>query len=430
MKLSNFNQLLFKIYKRYDKFKIIDLILSKLFFFNLKYSNFFINNFESNKKKDHLRSYPFNVFLNTTNLCNYRCKFCEIHYFYDFAKKTAGKIFPNNLKVDYIEKFSKLFERSQNIELSGATGEPLINPNIINICKKLKEMKNNLSLTTNASLLDKNLADQFVNIKFDIIMASVHSGEEKNYASLQGGDFNKVIGNLEKLIKIRNLKGSNKPKIIVNCLIFKLNQNTIKKLLKILKSINIDVVNINQYYASRNLIDDKASFYFFPEEGNKFLEDIYEYAKLININISPYPPNYINLEVNGSNVCNSNYCVNPWTDIKLKGAVEYENSHYIGICNRIMLFRLNFKEFEGDFNKDIWNHELIRYFRKVINNNPICQFCKDPDTPRLRCLNNKEYMKKRDLAIRSFFTNAYKKIKIIERKGIYLLNENPYKLTE
>ena len=55
--------------------------------------------------------------LNTTNLCNYRCMFCEIHYFYDFAKKFAGKIFPNNIDSKFIKKFDDFIdalERNDN----------------------------------------------------------------------------------------------------------------------------------------------------------------------------------------------------------------------------------------------------------------------------------------------------------------------------
>ena len=42
---------------------------------------------------------------------------------------------PNNLNNDFIEKFRGLFKKSVFIELSGATGEPLLNPYFIEICK-------------------------------------------------------------------------------------------------------------------------------------------------------------------------------------------------------------------------------------------------------------------------------------------------------
>ncbi|MFX1384253.1 MAG: hypothetical protein ACFFBP_17595, partial [Promethearchaeota archaeon] len=120
-------------------------------------------------------------------------------------------------------------------------------------------------------------------------------------------------------------------------------------------------------------------------------------------------------------------CDRPWKSLKFKGCVEYENSHYISICNRIILFRLNYKEFEGDFLRDIWNHEILRYFRRTVMNNPICHFCKDLNTPRLRCINNREYQIKRDIAVKAFFDEFYKMNITKEIKGIYEITENPYK---
>lgn len=123
---------------------------------------------------------------------------------------------------------------------------------------------------------------------------------------------------------------------------------------------------------------------------------------------------------------NMKVCEFPWKKFKLQGCFEFEDSLYACICNRILLFRLNYKEFEGDFIKDIWNHEIIRYFRRTIMKNPICQFCRNTNTPKLRCLNNKEYQISRDKAIQEFFIGAFKNIKISPKKGIYLLNKFPY----
>ena len=82
--------------------------------------------------------------------------------------------------------------------------------------------------------------------------------------------------------------------------------------------------------------------------------------------------------------------------------------------------------FKGDFQEDIWNHELD-YFRKNVMKNPICRFCQNPGVQELRCTNNRKYQIKRDIAIQKFFSNAFRTIKTKNRKGIYLLKEFPYK---
>lgn len=77
-----------------------------------------------------------------------------------------------------------MFDRAINIELSSATGEPLINLNFINICRKLKEKNIALTVTTNGSLLDSSMAERLIDMKFDYILVSLYSGEEKNYYEL------------------------------------------------------------------------------------------------------------------------------------------------------------------------------------------------------------------------------------------------------
>jgi len=412
------------IVRKIMKFNLFNHILSKLLFFSSKKSNYFRLYYEINKRKFTLKSYPTILFLNTTNLCNYRCKFCEIHYFYPFAIRKTGKVFPNNLNKDFIEKFRRLFKNSIFIELSGATGEPFLNPYFIDICKKLKSFKTILNTTTNASLLNTSISKELVKMKFNTIVASIHSGDKDTYLELQGGDLNIIWNNLKTIIEIRNTKNLGLPTIVINCLLFKLNHHTIKNLIKQAKEIGVDLVNIYHYYASRNKLEKGISYFSDYKEGNKILDELYEFARKIGQEVTPLIPNYINIDSMDKNLKIN--CNQPWENIKFKGCVEYEDSHYIGACNRIMLFRLNYKEFKGDFIKDIWNHELFIYLRKTVLQNPICKYCKDVNTPKIRCINNKEYQIERDKAIEEFFIEASRNIECNPRKGIYLIHKNPY----
>ena len=59
--------------------------------------------------------------------------------------------------------------------------------------------------------------------------------------------------------------------------------------------------------------------------------------------------------------------------------------------------------------------------------NPICRFCIDPDTPRVRCIDNIEYSHRWDKAVKDCF-NEFKRsgIKHDEVGGLTLLDENPF----
>ncbi|MFX1383453.1 MAG: radical SAM protein [Promethearchaeota archaeon] len=414
------------IFKNLLKFNPGNLVLSKFIFFNKRYSNYLLNDYEYRKKLIYLNSYPTEVSLNTTNLCNYRCQFCEIHYFYEFAKKESGKLFPNNINVDFINKFNNLFERIISVELSGASGEPMINPHFLNVCRNLKEKNIVISVTTNGSLLNVSLAKSLVDMGFDHILISLHAGDKKTYFELQGGNFDKIIKNIENLIKIRKSRNFKLPLVSINCLIFRPNQHTIKNLILRMKEIGVDEININHYYASRNKIENDVSFYFHPEEGNRLLKEIYNFAKQLDFRLTPEKPRIIKSNYDEESYVDSHICAQPWNSLKLKGCVHFENSHYVSVCNRIILFRLNYEEFDGDIIEDIWNHEIIRYLRKTAMKNPICRFCHNPVSPKLRCLDNKQYQITRDKVIKEFFKEVYRTTNIKPRKGLYLLKKNPY----
>ncbi|MFX1384252.1 MAG: radical SAM protein, partial [Promethearchaeota archaeon] len=288
MNFIYFKQKIQSILIKYEKLNFINYIFYNLFkYHNLKYSNLILSNYEFNKQRLKLKSYPSEIYLNTTNLCNYRCSFCEIHYFYEYAKMLSGRVFSNNLTTVFINKFSDLFNRTFFLELSGATGEPFLNPNFNKLIKLLKRRKIELMVTTNGSLIKNNIAETLVDIQFDEILVSLHSGDPNCYTELQGGNYDEVVNNLKYLIKYRNIKGVPKPRVSINCLIFKSNQHTIKDLLKHMKSIDVDRVNLNHYYASRNKIQGDESFYFHPKEGNKFLHELYSYAKLLDLKLTP-----------------------------------------------------------------------------------------------------------------------------------------------
>lgn len=130
-------------------------------------------------------------------------------------------------------------------------------------------------------------------------------------------------------------------------------------------------------------------------------------------------------------------CEAPWARIKFKGCVEHENCEYISICNRILLFRINYQKFyenkENSFSQNIWNHPVLQFFRETVNSkesNPICKFCRGPDTPKIRCLDNVEYSHRRDKAVRDFFDEFRKRYEFEEVDGLTVLTENPYKYDE
>ena len=403
--------------------------------FRLKAKNFAMANIDYLLRNKVVRSFPSYANLNTTNSCNLRCRFCEIHYFYKKAKEISGKVFPNHIDAEVLKNHDKWLKYITSIHLSSACGEPFSNPNIIEVIRYLKEHEIKLSTDTNGLLISKSIAEQLVKNNVDSLSVSIHAGNSKTYAYLQGGDFNRAISNIEFLINLKKKFNSTYPQININFALNKENADSLKELMKLAADIKVNTFSLYHYYDSRNALNRNISFYFDVKRCNELLNDAYDYAKELDLRITPAKPPY--LKKHAINTSSDTACKSPWTTIKFKGCVEYENCEYVCVCNRILLFRIGYETFyknrENSFLKDIWNHPVLQFLRETVNSkesNPICKFCRDPNTPEIRCLDNTEYSLRRDNAVREFFTEFRKRYNVREIKGLTLLDENPYKYDE
>lgn len=404
-----------------------------------RYLNFIANNFEYRQNQCVLKSLPTSASLNVTNVCNYRCKFCEIHYFYGLANKKSGHVSANHLTVEDLKNNHEWLKCLINLELSGATGEPFANPHFMEIVKYLKTKypKLILSATTNGALISQSHIEHLVQFKFDQLLFSIHGGDVASYRELQGGDLNKIINTIKSIADYKKIKKSVYPRLVINFALNKLNAATIFNLIDQLVGLDAEYLMIQHYYDSRNAFRgiksvEDVSFYFNPQEGNKILDKIYAYAAEKGVKLRPTAPLYLDVNDNGEDDKSSERCRFPWSIFKVKGCVEEDESAYVSICNRILLFKINYKKFfenGGTFN-DIWNHDIVQFFRKTAGRNSICQFCMNPGNNQVRCLDNAQYSVLRDEAVRTFFQEFSRQYPIGKTMaGLEVLDKNPYEFS-
>lgn len=405
-----------------------------------RYFNLLINNSDYQAQNQIVKSLPISACMNVTNICNYRCEFCEIHYLYQYAKEKAGMVFSNHLTLEDLKNHDEWLKNIFNLELSGASGEPFANPEFVPIVHYLKEKYPHLILTatTNGSLIKPTDVEALVGAKFDRLLFSIHGGDSNTYRLLQGGDLDKILSVIKDFIKIKKQNRSRYPLLSINFALNKLNADSIFNLIDVLSGLDIEFLYIQHYYDARNALKEKypakeISYYFDVGAGNKLMERIYEYAAQKQVNLYPAKPLFLNKASLGeieSDVCAPcRRCLEPWRSIKFKGCVEKEGTVYLGVCNRILLFRLNYKEFfaHGGGFSDIWNHPLIQFLRSRVGDNPLCEFCLNKENNSVRCLNYAEYGARRDKAILDFFAE-YKKvyINVKEIPGLEVVDRHPY----
>jgi len=180
---------------------------------------------------------PFNLVIETANLCNARCLMCP------YPKMKRSK------RVMADEIFNKIVERVKKEDLPlnkvffSGMGEPLIDPKIVSRIKAFKNLGVQVKLYTNASLLSKKISEQLVNLNLDEINISFNGANPKQYSEVMGFDFEKTSKNIYRLLKIKKVKKSHLPQVRLSLIVLDQNnkdiQNHFKKWHHLVDSVTV-----------------------------------------------------------------------------------------------------------------------------------------------------------------------------------------------
>lgn len=146
---------------------------------------------------------PYTVFLDPSNLCNFKCKFCATHSSNEshIVKKQNMNF---GLYKKIIDDISEFPDKIKVLRLTG-TGEPTINKKLPEMIKyaKQKNVADFIEIVTNGSLLNPELNRKLVDSGIDRIRISVEALNENDYKEIAGVDINfkDFINNIDDLYK-------------------------------------------------------------------------------------------------------------------------------------------------------------------------------------------------------------------------------------
>lgn len=141
---------------------------------------------------------PFTIFLAATQKCNFKCTYC-----------THGQKGKDGIHIHMTHLEDVLFEKivAQLQELHGikrvlftGLGEPLANPKLPDMVRKLKDAKvaERVEIVSNGSLLTPEISDQLIDAGLDLMRISLQGLSAKKYEEIAGIklDFHKFFENL------------------------------------------------------------------------------------------------------------------------------------------------------------------------------------------------------------------------------------------
>ena len=186
-------------------------------------------------KKSHTWGVPFIVTAEPTVLCNLRCPQCVTG-----VGKVERKYSTLNLN-SFKNVIDQIGDRIWYLLLFNQ-GEPFLNPDLVEFIQIAKQQRIYVTTSTNSHFLtDEATVQKIVNSGLDSIIISLDGFDAESYSQYrQGGDFYRVIKGIENLVKIRNGLHSKTPKIFIQSLMMKHNENHLTEIRKLAANLKAD----------------------------------------------------------------------------------------------------------------------------------------------------------------------------------------------
>ncbi len=248
--------------------------------------------------------------IHLTNKCNLNCLSCW--------RKDQNINYSNELSEDnWLEIIDQLIElKIKELYLCGG-GEPLIRKELAaKIIKKIKKYDIKGTLTTNLTLLDKNLIKLFVKSQWDHIQASIDGCNEETQDYLRGkkGTYRKNIQILNEFFKTKKKSKSKNPQISIHTVLNKENYKELSKIILLASRFNIDAVNLQELIPQSEYYDflkiEKESL-----EVQKRIKDAIKVAQRKNITTNFQ--NFLVKKGKNEEKTQKILCLEPWKRITI-----------------------------------------------------------------------------------------------------------------
>jgi len=182
---------------------------------------------------------PFHwINVEVTSKCNLKCNMCP---------RQSFNVFNQDMTEDVFMKLAKEFTLFQMVDLTG-WGEPLLHPRLFDFVKIVKEKKCIVKFTTNGVLLDKEKAQDIIELKIEWVVFSIDSPSENTYREIRGTDLNRVLENVKNLSELKKKYKTRYPLIDIAVVISKKNIEELPEMVRVAKTLNANRLLVNNVH--------------------------------------------------------------------------------------------------------------------------------------------------------------------------------------
>lgn len=198
---------------------------------------------------------PYFISFEISSICNLNCSQCE---------RGAGSINRKNKFFDFnlYKNILKVNGKYMINTILYFQGEPLLNKQFYDYVSEAKKYNIYTQTSTNAQLIDDEIAEKLILCGLDKIIISIDGITQNSYSKYRlGGDINKVINAIDKIVEAKKKYNSNYPIIEAQFIVFSHNENEIESFKKFCKEHKVDKCTLK----TAQLIDANKDFYLLPK---------------------------------------------------------------------------------------------------------------------------------------------------------------------
>lgn len=204
------------------------------------------------------------IYLEPTSRCNLQCITCVRKQWADLSDSDMDL----DLFYELLDQLS-VFPRLEQIHLGGF-GEPLAHPQALLIINELTKSGFRVSLNTNGTLVNEEVALALVNAGVHAIYFSIDGLKEETFRTIRvGGKLDQVVNNMLNLRKIKADNSKHFPKIGLEFVLMRSNIDQLPLLPRLAKEVGSPTVLIS------NLLPYSEEMY------NEVLYDVPGYDRVI-----------------------------------------------------------------------------------------------------------------------------------------------------
>ncbi|MCP4378679.1 MAG: radical SAM protein [bacterium] len=197
------------------------------------WSNACRNNLEQRRGRTVLKSMPQTVFIDTGNVCNLHCELCP-----------SGQREIRTRGLMAMDVFRPVLETlgptARSLHLYN-WGEPLLNPDIIEMCRIASRYPGKTYIASNLNVLEPGQAEGLVSSGLDVLNVSIDGATQEGYQIYRkGGDLAVVLENLRQIAEVRRRDRASRLHVRWQFLVHRGNQHEIEQARGIAREIGVE----------------------------------------------------------------------------------------------------------------------------------------------------------------------------------------------